>query len=281
MRQLKVTKSITNPEETLTKYLNEISRIDQITPEEEVLLAQRIKLGDTIAVQKLAEANLLFVVSVAKQYQGNGLSLNDLINEGNIGLIKAARKFDETKGFKFISYAVWWIRQSIMEGLSKKVRLVHIPLNLQGHHSKIEKVVSDFIGFNEREPTPEELAEILNLDLNEIEDILAIDPRARPMSLETSIGEEDGSLIDVLADPNSVPADYALINDETNRVLATNALQILSKREAEVVSLYFGINEFSAMTISDIAKYFDLTPERVRQIKENALRSLRAKLSQK
>ena len=278
MRQLKITKSITNRESTcrenasLDKYLQEIGKEDLITVEEEVELAQRIRKGDQRALEKLTRANLRFVVSVAKQYQNQGLSLPDLINEGNLGLIKAAEKFDETRGFKFISYAVWWIRQSILQALAEQSRIVRLPLNQVGSLNKINKAFSRFEQEHERRPSPEELAETLDLPAEKVADTLRVS--GRHISVDAPFVEgEDNSLLDVLVNDDSPVADKTLINEslstEVERALAT-----LTERERDIIRLFFGIN-CQEMTLEEIGEKFGLTRERVRQIKEKAIRRLR------
>jgi len=273
MRQLKITKSITNRESaSLDKYLQEIGKEELITVEEEVELAQRIRKGDQKALEKLTRANLRFVVSVAKQYQNQGLSLPDLINEGNLGLIKAAEKFDETRGFKFISYAVWWIRQSILQALAEQSRIVRLPLNQVGSLNKINKAFSRFEQENERKPSPEELAEKLELPAEKVADTLRVS--GRHISVDAPFVEgEDNSLLDVLVNDDSPIADRALINEslttEIERALAT-----LTERERDIIRLFFGIG-CQDMTLEEIGERFGLTRERVRQIKEKAIRRLR------
>ena len=273
MRQLKITKSITNRESaSLDKYLQEIGKEDLITVEEEVELAQRIRKGDQRALEKLTRANLRFVVSVAKQYQNQGLSLPDLINEGNLGLIKAAEKFDETRGFKFISYAVWWIRQSILQALAEQSRIVRLPLNQVGSLNKINKAFSRFEQEHERRPSPEELAETLDLPAEKVADTLRVS--GRHISVDAPFVEgEDNSLLDVLVNDDSPVADKTLINEslstEVERALAT-----LTERERDIIRLFFGI-DCQEMTLEEIGEKFGLTRERVRQIKEKAIRRLR------
>lgn len=273
MRQLKITKSITNRESaSLDKYLQEIGKEELITVEEEVELAQRIKKGDQVALEKLTRANLRFVVSVAKQYQNQGLSLPDLINEGNLGLIKAAEKFDETRGFKFISYAVWWIRQSILQALAEQSRIVRLPLNQVGSLNKINKAFAKFEQENERTPSPEELADALDLPKEKVSDTLRV--AGRHVSVDAPfVDGEDNSLLDVLINPDSPNADRSLINEslvkEIERSLAT-----LTDRERDIIRLFFGIG-CSEMTLEEIGEKFGLTRERVRQIKEKAIRRLR------
>ena len=273
MRQLKITKSITNRESaSLDKYLQEIGREDLISVEEEVELAQRIKKGDQEALEKLTRANLRFVVSVAKQYQNQGLSLPDLINEGNLGLIRAAEKFDETRGFKFISYAVWWIRQSILQALAEQSRIVRLPLNQVGSLNKINKALAKFEQEHERTPSPEVLAMELDLPKEKVADTLRVS--GRHVSVDAPFAEsEDNSLLDVLVNTDSPNADRGLINEslstEVERALAT-----LTERERDIIRYFFGIG-CSEMTLEEIGEKFGLTRERVRQIKEKAIRRLR------
>jgi RNA polymerase primary sigma factor len=273
MRQLKITKSITNRESaSLDKYLQEIGREELISVEEEVELAQRIKKGDQIALEKLTRANLRFVVSVAKQYQNQGLSLPDLINEGNLGLIKAAEKFDETRGFKFISYAVWWIRQSILQALAEQSRIVRLPLNQVGSLNKINKAYSKFEQEHERKPSPEELADQLELPADKVADTLRVS--GRHISVDAPFVEgEDNSLLDVLVNGDSPNADKALINESLAREIE-RALATLTERESDIIKLFFGIQQ-QEMTLEEIGERFGLTRERVRQIKEKAIRRLR------
>ena len=273
MRQLKITKSITNRESaSLDKYLQEIDKEDLITVEEEVELAQRIRKGDQKALEKLTRANLRFVVSVAKQYQNQGLSLPDLINEGNLGLIKAAEKFDETRGFKFISYAVWWIRQSILQALAEQSRIVRLPLNQVGSLNKINKAFSRFEQENERRPSPEELADSLDLPAEKVADTLRVS--GRHISVDAPFVEgEDNSLLDVLVNDDSPIADRTLINESLSTEVE-RALSTLTERERDIIKLFFGINT-QEMTLEEIGEKFGLTRERVRQIKEKAIRRLR------
>ena len=273
MRQLKITKSITNRESaSLDKYLQEIGKEDLITVEEEVELAQRIRKGDQKALEKLTRANLRFVVSVAKQYQNQGLSLPDLINEGNLGLIKAAEKFDETRGFKFISYAVWWIRQSILQALAEQSRIVRLPLNQVGSLNKINKACSRFEQENERRPSPEELADSLDLPAEKVADTLRVS--GRHISVDAPFVEgEDNSLLDVLVNDDSPIADRTLINESLSTEVE-RALSTLTERERDIIKLFFGINT-QEMTLEEIGEKFGLTRERVRQIKEKAIRRLR------
>lgn len=273
MRQLKITKSITNRESaSLDKYLQEIGKEDLITVEEEVELAQRIKKGDQIALEKLTRANLRFVVSVAKQYQNQGLTLPDLINEGNLGLIKAAEKFDETRGFKFISYAVWWIRQSILQALAEQSRIVRLPLNQVGSLNKINKAFSRFEQVHERKPSPDELAKELDLPTEKVSDTLRVS--GRHVSVDAPfVDGEDNSLLDVLVNNDSPNADRSLIDESLAREIE-RALATLTEREAEIIRMFFGI-ACQEMTLEEIGERFGLTRERVRQIKEKAIRRLR------
>ena len=276
MRQLKITKSITNREsESLEKYLQEIGKVDLVTAEEEVTLAQKIKQGDQLALEKLVKANLRFVVSVAKQYQHNGLSLNDLINEGNVGLVKAAQKFDETKGFKFISYAVWRIRQSIMQALAEQSRLVRLPLNKVGSLSKINRAFSELEQKFEREPTSEELAEVLELAPEEIKNTLSVS--SRHVSVDAPFDDgENSSLLDVLENRDTERTDEKLDYSHSLKVETERTLATLTERERDVIKLFFGIGVPYAMTLEDIGEEFGLTRERVRQIKDNAINKLRS-----
>ncbi|MBQ4183393.1 MAG: sigma-70 family RNA polymerase sigma factor [Bacteroidales bacterium] len=274
MRQLKITKSITNRESaSLDKYLQEIGREELVTPEEEVDLAQRIHKGDQEALEKLTRANLRFVVSVAKQYQNQGLSLPDLINEGNLGLIKAAEKFDETKGFKFISYAVWWIRQSILQALAEQSRIVRLPLNQVGSLNKINKALSKFEQENERQPSNEELSEMIDVPKEKISDTLRVS--GRHVSVDAPFVEgEDNSLLDVLPNDDSPMADKGLVNESLNTEIE-RALSTLTDREREIIKSFFGIG-CQEMTLEEIGERFGLTRERVRQIKEKAIRRLKS-----
>ncbi|MBQ8056106.1 MAG: sigma-70 family RNA polymerase sigma factor [Paludibacteraceae bacterium] len=273
MRQLKITKSITNRESaSLDKYLQEIGHEDLISVEEEVELAQRIRKGDRMALEKLTKANLRFVVSVAKQYQNQGLSLPDLINEGNLGLIKAAEKFDETRGFKFISYAVWWIRQSILQALAEQSRIVRLPLNQVGSLNKINKALSKFEQENERRPSAEELAGELNIPIDKIAETMKVSGRSTSIDAPFVEGE-DNSLLDVLVNDDSPYADHSLIDESLAREI-DRTLSTLSERESEIVKMFFGIGG-QEMTLEEIGDKFGLTRERVRQIKEKAIRRLR------
>ncbi|CCH00327.1 sigma-70 family RNA polymerase sigma factor [Fibrella sp. HMF5335] len=274
MRQLKISKQITNREsQSLDKYLQEIGKVDLLTPDEEVTLAQKIREGDQLSLERLTKANLRFVVSVAKQYQNQGLSLGDLINEGNLGLIKAAQRFDETRGFKFISYAVWWIRQSILQALAEQSRIVRLPLNRVGSLNKISKTFSDLEQKFEREPSPEELAAVLDISPAEVVDTLKISGRHVSMDAPFVQGEEN-SLLDVLENDGEDKPDSGLINDSLRKEVQ-RALSTLTQREADVITLYFGLNGEHAMTLEEIGEKFNLTRERVRQIKEKAIRRLR------
>ncbi|MCB9256963.1 MAG: sigma-70 family RNA polymerase sigma factor [Chitinophagales bacterium] len=275
MRQLKITKSITNREsQSLEKYLQEIGKVDLLTPDDEVDLAQRIRQGDQAALERLTKANLRFVVSVAKQYQNQGLSLSDLINEGNLGLIKAAQRFDETRGFKFISYAVWWIRQSILQALAEQSRIVRLPLNKVGSLNKINKAFSELEQSFEREPTAEELAEVLELHTSEVETTLGV--AARHVSMDAPfVDGEDNSLLDVLENHNTDKTDGNLEYKDSLRNEIERSLSTLSERQKDVIKLYFGIGVEHPMSLEDIGIKFDLTRERVRQIKDKAINKLR------
>ena len=274
MRQLKITKQVTNRETaSLDKYLQEIGKVDLITAEEEVELAQRIKAGDQIALEKLTKANLRFVVSVAKQYQNQGLTLTDLINEGNLGLIKAAQRFDETRGFKFISYAVWWIRQSILQALAEQSRIVRLPLNKIGSINKINKTYAFLEQAHERAPSAEEIAKELDMTINDVKESLK--NSGRHVSMDAPLVEgEDSNLYDVLNSGESPNPDRVLLH-ESLRTEIERALETLTPREADVVRLYFGLGDQHAMTLEEIGETFDLTRERVRQIKEKAIRRLK------
>lgn len=276
MRQLKITKSITNREsQSLEKYLQEIGKVDLLTPEEEVDLAKRIKQGDQQALENLTKANLRFVVSVAKQYQNQGLSLSDLINEGNLGLIKAAKRFDETRGFKFISYAVWWIRQSILQALAEQSRIVRLPLNKVGSLNKINRAFSQLEQEYEREPSSDELAEILEIGAEEVEKTLGV--AARHVSMDAPfVDGEDNSLLDVLENDNIHSTDKKLEYNESLRTEIARSLNTLTERQCDVVKLYFGIGEEHPMSLEDIGDRFGLTRERVRQIKDKAINKLRS-----
>ncbi len=276
MRQLKITKSITNREsQSLEKYLQEIGKVDLLTPEEEVDLAKKIKEGDQEALEKLTKANLRFVVSVAKQYQNQGLSLSDLINEGNLGLIKAAQRFDETRGFKFISYAVWWIRQSILQALAEQSRIVRLPLNKVGSLNKINRAFSELEQEYEREPSSEELAEVLEIPTDEVETTLGV--AARHVSMDAPfVDGEDNSLLDVLENANTPKTDTKLEYNESLRQEIERSLNTLTERQCDVIKLYFGIGVEHPMSLEDIGEKFGLTRERVRQIKDKAINKLRS-----
>jgi len=274
MRQLKITKQVTNRETaSLDKYLQEIGKVDLITADEEVELAQRIKAGDQRALEKLTKANLRFVVSVAKQYQNQGLTLPDLINEGNLGLIKAAQRFDETRGFKFISYAVWWIRQSILQALAEQSRIVRLPLNKIGSINKINKMYALLEQSNERPPSAEEIAKELDMTVNDVKE--SMKNSGRHLSMDAPLVEgEDSNLYDVLRSGESPNPDRDLIH-ESLRIEIERSLETLTPREADVVRLYFGLGDQHPMTLEEIGETFDLTRERVRQIKEKAIRRLK------
>lgn len=271
---MKITKQYTNREsQSLDKYLQEIGKVELLSPEEEIELAIQIKEGNQNALEKLVKANLRFVVSVAKQYQNQGLSLGDLINEGNLGLIKAAKRFDETRGFKFISYAVWWIRQSILQALAEQSRIVRLPLNRVGALNKIGKAYSNLEQEYEREPNANELANELEMDINEISDTLKISGRHVSMDAPFSQGE-DNRLLDVLSNEAQPSPDNTLMSDSLKNEIE-RALLTLSERESEVIKLYFGLNKEHSLTLEEIGEKFNLTRERVRQIKEKAIRRLR------
>lgn len=274
MRQLKITKQVTNRETaSLDKYLQEIGKVDLITADEEVELAQRIKKGDQRALEKLTKANLRFVVSVAKQYQNQGLTLPDLINEGNLGLIKAAQRFDETRGFKFISYAVWWIRQSILQALAEQSRIVRLPLNKIGSINKINKTFAFLEQSHERPPSAEEIAKELDMTINDVKE--SMKNSGRHVSMDAPLVEgEDSNLYDVLRSGESPNPDRVLLH-ESLRTEIERALETLTPREADVIRLYFGLGDQHPMTLEEIGETFDLTRERVRQIKEKAIRRLK------
>lgn len=278
MRQLKVTNKITNRDSvSLEKYLNDISKIDLLSSEEESDLAKRIRKGDQDALEKLTKANLRFVVSVAKQYQNQGLSLPDLINEGNVGLMKAAKRFDETKGFKFISYAVWWIRQSILQAIVEYSRIVRLPLNKVSGYSKINNAYVSFVQEFEREPTYEELADITDYSVSDVANVLRTNRRHK--SFDDPLGEEgEATMIDLLPGDEDTSPDIKLM-DESLRAEVANGLANLSPREVEVLSAYYGLAGRKAMNLEDIGEYYGLTRERVRQIKERGLRRLRKSIN--
>ncbi len=274
MRQLKINKSITNRDSaSFDRYLQEIGRVELVSIEEEIILAQKIRQGDRAAFDKLTTANLRFVVTVAKQYQNQGLSLSDLVNEGNLGLIKAAEKFDETRGFKFISYAVWWIRQAILQALAEQSRIVRLPLNQVGSINKISKALVRFEQENERKPSVDELAEELEMEADKISDSLQMS--GKQMSIDAPFVEgEDNSLLDVLTNDDSPMADHSLINESLNREIERALETLLGERERDILKMFFGIDQ-PEMTLEEIGDKFGLTRERVRQIKEKAIRRLR------
>ncbi len=276
MRQLKITKSITNREsQSLEKYLQEIGKVDLLTPEEEVELAKKIKEGDQEALERLTKANLRFVVSVAKQYQNQGLSLSDLINEGNLGLIKAAQRFDETRGFKFISYAVWWIRQSILQALAEQSRIVRLPLNKVGSLNKINRAFSELEQEFEREPSAGELADLLEITAEEVETTLGV--AARHVSMDAPfVDGEDNSLLDVLENDKTPGTDASLSHGQSLRTEIERSLGTLTERQCDVIKLYFGIGVEHPLSLEDIGERFGLTRERVRQIKDKAINKLRS-----
>jgi RNA polymerase primary sigma factor len=275
MRQLKISKSITNREsQSLEKYLQEIGKVELISPEEEVQLAIKIKHGDQVALDKLTKANLRFVVSVAKQYQNQGLTLPDLINEGNVGLIKAAQRFDETRGFKFISYAVWWIRQSILQALAEQSRIVRLPLNKVGLSNRIAKAFSLLEQEFEREPTAEELATFLDIEIEEVTATLGSGIRHVSMDQPLSDGEEN-TLMDVMENPNAVSTDNQLEFNDSLKTEIERSLSTLSERQKEVIRFFFGIGIDHPLSLEDIGEHFNLTRERVRQIKDKAITKLR------
>ena len=274
MRQLKITKQITNREtQSLDKYLQEIAKVDLITADEEVKLTLRIKAGDQAALEKMVKANLRFVVSVAKQYQNRGLSLGDLINEGNIGLVKAALRFDETRGFKFISYAVWWIRQSVMQAVAEQSRVVRIPMNRVGSLNKLNKTFASLEQKFQRDPSAEELAEVMEMDPEEVMDAVQMGSRQISINAPFVPGDENG-LLDILENESEGRPDSTLISNSLQKDVQ-RSLATLTQREADVISLYYGLNGRPAMTLEDIGYMFAITRERVRQIKEKGIRRLR------
>lgn len=276
MRQLKISKSITNREsQSLEKYLQEIGKVDLISAEEEVRLATQIKQGDQKALDRLTKANLRFVVSVAKQYQNQGLSLPDLINEGNVGLIKAAQRFDETRGFKFISYAVWWIRQSILQALAEQARIVRIPLNKVGMTNRVQKAFSQLEQQFEREPSAEELAEVLQMEIEEV--TATMGTNARHLSMDSPLSEgEENTLIDVLENPNAEKTDGDLMHNDSLKIEIDRSLKTLTERQKEVICFFFGIGVDHPLSLEDIGEKFSLTRERVRQIKDKAITKLKS-----
>ncbi len=275
MRQLKITNKITSRESlALEKYLNDIGKIDMLTAEEEAELARRIKQGDQEALERLTKANLRFVVSVAKQYQNQGLSLSDLINEGNVGLMKAARRFDETKGFKFISYAVWWIRQSILQAIVEYSRIVRLPLNKVGSYNKVNQAFQSFVQEFEREPTLDELAELLDMTPREVANVLKGGGRHQSVDAPLSGEDGDATLLDVMASDESTLPDEHLMEESLKKELQEN-LSMLTPREREVLAAYYGLNGQKPLTLEEIGEQFGLTRERVRQVKERAIRRLR------
>ncbi len=274
MRQLKITKQVTNREApSLDKYLHEIGKVQLITAEEEVNLAKRIKQGDQSALEQLINANLRFVVSVAKQYQNQGLSLPDLINEGNLGLIKAAQRFDETRGFKFISYAVWWIRQSILQALAEQARIVRLPLNKIGSINKVNNAFAKLEQKFQREPTSEEIATILDIAPKEVKEAMKISPRHVSMDAPLKT-DEDNNLYDVILSTDATSPDAHLLDDSLRREIE-RSLSTLSAREADILKLYYGLNGEPPYSLEEIGKLFNLTRERVRQIKEKAIKRLK------
>jgi len=274
MRQLKIIKQVTNREAlSVDKYLHEISKEDLLTAEQEVELARRIRKGDEEALEKLIRSNLRFVVSVAKQYQNQGLSLPDLINEGNLGLIKAARRFDETRGFKFISYAVWWIRQSILQALAEQARIVRLPLNKIGSINKINRALAELEQRHEREPSIQEISKTLELAPEEIKE--ALKNSTKPISMDAPLNEEEeDSMYDIMESDENPPPDEKLINESLNREIE-RALSSLTEREAKIIRLYYGLGNKHPFTLEEIGEKINLTRERVRQIKEKAIKRLK------
>lgn len=275
MRQLKISKSITNREsESLEKYLQEIGKIELLSPEEEAQLADQIKHGNLKAMDRLIKANLRFVVSVAKQYQNQGLSLSDLINEGNVGLIKAAQRFDETRGFKFISYAVWWIRQSILQALAEQSRIIRLPLNKVGLTARINKAMNQLEQEYEREPSPEELADALELDREEVAAVMGAS--GKHVSMDEPVSDEENALIDIFENPNAESANRKLDHNESLKKEIDRSLSALTERQKEVICYFFGIGMDTPLSLEDIGKHFHLTRERVRQIKDKAIHKLQS-----
>jgi len=281
MRQLKITKNITNRESaSLEKYFNDINKVEMITPEREVELAKRIQQGDELACEKLVKANLRFVVSVAKQYQNQSLSLNDLINEGNLGLIKAAKKFDPTRGFKFISYAVWWIRQSIMQAMAEQSRMVRLPLNKVGTISKVNRAISDLEQHLERTPTEAELADIL--DMNEVDVKNTMSTNTKHVSVDAPFSDgESGSLLDVLENQGTAQTDQSMVHNYSLSVETERTLSQLNERDKQVVKMFYGIGTDQPMSLENIGEELGLTRERVRQIKEKSIQKLRHSIKKK
>jgi RNA polymerase primary sigma factor len=275
MRQLKITQSITNRESaSLEKYLQDIGKEEMVTPQEEVVLAQRIRQGDQLALNKLTRANLRFVVSVAKQYQNQGLSLPDLINEGNLGLIKAAQRFDETKGFKFISYAVWWIRQSILQAIAEQSRMVRLPLNQIGAMNKVKKALAKLEQKYQREPSPDEISEAVELSRDQVRDVLRVNNKPISMDAPFDNNEENNTLLDVMTNDDLPGTDSHLLSESLSADIH-RSLSTLTKRESEVIRMFFGIGHKHNMSLDEIATTLHLTRERVRQIKETGLRRLK------
>jgi RNA polymerase primary sigma factor len=275
MRQLKITKQVTNRETaSLDKYLQEIGKVELVTAEEEVELARKIKQGDQAALERLTKANLRFVVSVSKQYQNQGLTLPDLINEGNLGLIKAAQRFDETRGFKFISYAVWWIRQSILQALAEQARIVRLPLNKIAVINKINKTFAKLEQEYEREPTPEEISSILEITEQDVKDSMRTSGRHISMDAPITQSEDSGSMYDLMEEEDSPSPEMGLMTDSLRREIE-RSLRTLTQREADVVRYFFGLNGLQPLTLEEIGEKFELTRERARQIKEKAIRRLK------
>jgi RNA polymerase primary sigma factor len=277
MRQLKISKSITNREsQSIEKYLQEIGKLPLLTAEQEVALAKRIKAGDEAALETLVNANLRFVVSVAKQYQNSSMSLNDLINEGNLGLVKAAQKFDETRGFKFISYAVWWIRQSIIQALAEQSRLIRLPLNKVGSLTRINKAFAELEQKYEREPSPEELAELLDIELVQVQTTLGVSSWHVSTDAPFDDGQDASSLLDVLTNPDADSTDDAVAHHGSLSIECARSLSTLAERERDIIKMFFGIGYDHPYSLEDIGVRFDLTRERVRQIKDKAINKLKS-----
>ncbi|HLF65387.1 MAG TPA: RNA polymerase sigma factor RpoD/SigA [Saprospiraceae bacterium] len=281
MRQLKITNRITGRESlALDKYLQDIGKIDMLTVDQEAELARRIREGDHIALEQLTKANLRFVVSVAKQYQNHGLSLSDLINEGNVGLMKAAKRFDETRGFKFISYAVWWIRQSILQAIVEQSRIVRMPVNKMGSYNKVNDAYMSFVQEFEREPSHQELADLLNITPNEVASMLQGGGRHISFDAPVSVDEESSTMLDLVATDDEMQPDLKLM-EESLKLEVLHGLSILSPREVDVLNSYYGLNGQKSITLEEIGELYGLTRERVRQIKERALRRLRKSFNRK